>query len=61
MGGDFVPSSTALSTAPQPDPCHELVDLVEDHVAFGHLLLDLVDGVHDGGVVAAAEHLGDAG
>ena len=29
-------------------------------VALGHLLLDLVDGVHDRRVVTAAERLGDA-
>ncbi len=59
FGGDFVVPSTALSTAPQADPRHELVDLVEDHVTLGHLLLDLVDGVHDRGVVTASEDLGD--
>ena len=30
-----------------------------DRVPLGHLLLDLLDGVHDGRVVAAAELLGD--
>src|SRR5438067_849871 len=53
--------STALSTAPESDAGDQLVDLVEDHVALGHLLLDLVDGVHDRRVVAAAKGLGDAG
>src|SRR5436190_6418946 len=60
-GADLLPHrSTALSTASQPDPRDELVDLVEDHVALGHLLLDLVDGIHDRGVVATAEGLRDA-
>src|SRR5687768_14147847 len=53
--------STALSTGPELDATDELVDLVEDRLALGHLLLDLVDGVHDGRVVAAPELLGDPG
>src|SRR5689334_1221714 len=40
--------STALSTAPQPDPRDQLVDLVEDSRGARSLLLDLVDRVLGG-------------
>src|SRR5439155_14876883 len=57
--GPYPQGSTALSTAAEPDTTDQLVHLLEDVVPFGHLLLDLVDGVHHGGVVAPSEHLGD--
>src|SRR5690625_2651563 len=41
------------------DPVGELGDLVEDDSSSRHLFFDLALGVHDGGVVAAAELLAD--
>src|SRR5690606_26729383 len=54
--------STAVSTSGRRllDPVGELGDLVEQRAPFGHLLPDLPVGVHDRGVVPAAERLPDA-
>src|SRR4051794_22541313 len=41
------------------DARDEVVDLVEDEELLGELTTDLLAGVHDRGVIAAAEHLGD--
>src|SRR4051794_21453219 len=41
------------------DPVRELGDLVVDRASLGEQLTDLLVGVHDGGVVAAAELLAD--
>src|SRR5690625_4607698 len=43
------------------DPVDELGDLVEDAAPFGHEITDLAVGVHDRGVVTAAELLADLG
>src|SRR5438046_1111817 len=42
------------------DPRRELLDLFEGLAALGDLVTDLLVGVHDRGVVAAAEGLPDA-
>src|SRR5580692_2685030 len=43
------------------DPDDQVVDLVEDLAALAHERGDLDHGVHHGGVVPAAEFLGDSG
>ena len=43
------------------DPGGEFLHLVVGATAFGHLLADLAVGVHDRGVIAAAENLADSG
>src|SRR5207302_1546592 len=48
-----------LSTRAVLDPVDEVVDLLEHHSFLRHLAADLLAGVHDRGVIASAELLGD--
>src|SRR5690242_5749604 len=51
--------SPAARSRPALDELGELVDLFVDLPALRHLLLDLVDRVDHGRVIALAERLGD--
>src|SRR5438552_1537241 len=59
--GGYPQISTVLSTGTVLDPGDELVDLVEHQQLLRELTANLVARVHDRGVVATAEDLGDLG
>jgi len=49
------------AAAAQPDAGDEFSDLLERVVTLGHLTADLVDRVHDGGVIPSHRRLGRCG
>src|SRR5262249_40584502 len=55
----FPQGSTDLSTGTVLDAVDQVVHLLEDDAALGHLAADLLAGVHHGRVVAAPELFGD--